>query len=181
MEIQRRNLYKKEGISPDAQSPEAQTILMDIFFLFTQFFLLGLMEGLGEDGLEIFVNNHIPESFSEYGSVFSGCVLGFAYFFSIPLLLPFRSWFGDTINKGHLERYFLFLAILNTIFFCIYLLALSKYTHMDPSANVKSKDSEEGAKDSFKLNPYNQWGILANATTAPSRFRRGCGRSRYLH
>ena len=45
--------------------------------------------------------------------------------------LLFRSWFGDTMNRGHLKRYFLFLEILNTIFFCIYLLVLSNYAHME--------------------------------------------------
>ena len=100
-----------------------------IYSLFPSF--VGLMEGLGEDRREIFVNKHIPKSFSGYGPMFSRCVLGSGYFFSTPLFLLFRSWFGDTINRGHLERYFLFLEILNTIFFCIYLLALSNYAHME--------------------------------------------------
>ena len=69
MEVHRLNLIKKEGIDPDAINP-AQTILMNIFSLLPQYILLGLMEGLGEDGLEIFTNNHIPESFSGYGPMY---------------------------------------------------------------------------------------------------------------
>ncbi|KAK7817060.1 hypothetical protein CFP56_043282 [Quercus suber] len=59
VEIHRRNLIKKEGIDPDAESPAAQPILLSIYSLFPQFLLLGLMEGLGEDRLEIFVNKHV--------------------------------------------------------------------------------------------------------------------------
>ena len=107
----------------NTESLAAQLILLSTAYLHL---FLGLMEGLGEDRLEIFVNKHIPKSFSGYGPMFSGCVLGSSYFSSTPLFLLFRSWFGDTLNRGHLERYFLY-----TIFFCIYLLALSKYAHME--------------------------------------------------
>ena len=76
------------------------------------------MEGLAGDGLEEFVIDHIPDSMKRYGPLFSEFVLGSGYFFSIPLLLLFR-WFGKTINRSHLERCFLFLAILSSFFLVI--------------------------------------------------------------
>ena len=143
MEIQRRNLYKKEGISPDAQSPEAQTILMDIFFLFTQFFLLGLMEGLANEGLKKFISNHVSKSVRKYGPVFSKLVIGFGNFFSIPIVLLCKSWFKDTINTSHLDRYFRFLAILCFVFLFIYLCVSPIYAGMEDLLEDMESDDRE--------------------------------------
>ena len=136
VEIRRLYLIKKEGIDPDAVDPE-QTISMTVFILLPQFLFFALMELLAEDGLKEFVDDHIPDSMKRYGSAFNECVLGFGYFLSIPLLLLFRSWFGDTINKSHLQRYYLFLVILSSIFFGIYVYLSPKCPHGSNSIGVE--------------------------------------------
>ena len=132
VEVHRRGL-----IDPD--NPD-ETIPMTVVILYPQFLLLGLMTGLAEPGLQEFVDDHIPVSMKSYGSVFSECGKGFGYFVSVPSLLLFRRSFSDNINTGHLERYFLYLAILSSIFFCIFVYSSSKYAQMEeiPSEPTRS-------------------------------------------
>ncbi|KAM4073024.1 hypothetical protein ACB094_11G185000 [Castanea mollissima] len=131
VEIRRLYLIKEEGIDPDAVDPEEQTISMTVYSLLPQFLLFALMESLAGNGLEEFVDDHIPDSMRRYGPLFNECALSFGYFLSIPLLLLFRSWFGDTINRSHLQRYYLFLAILSSILFGIYVYLSPKYARME--------------------------------------------------
>ena len=178
VEIRRLYLIKKERIDPDAVDPE-QTISMTVYSLLPQFLLFALMETLAEDGLEEFVDDHIPDSMRRYGSVFNECVLGFGYFMSIPLLLLFRSWFGDTINRSHLERYYLFLVILSFIFFGIYVYLSPKYARLEVIPS-ESKDMEllaleDGARGQIEFRPTKsssstRWKRLVNVTTATRRF-----------
>lgn len=97
---------------------------MSVFWLLTQFFLLGLMEGLASKGLEKFVSNHVSKSMRRYGLIFSNFVTGLGKFFSIPFVLLFKSWFKETINTSHLDRYYLALAILSCSFasICVFYL-----------------------------------------------------------
>jgi peptide/histidine transporter 3/4 len=158
-----------------------KTIPMSVYSLLPQFLLFGLMEGLAEEGLHEFVNDHIPDSMRRYGPAFNEFVLGFGYFLSIPCLFLFRRWFQDySTKKSHLERYFLFLAIFSTMCLCIYLYALPKYAQMEeiPSEDMEMelhKDLEDGADDSTeskttKSSSSTRWRKLANVTTATRRF-----------
>lgn len=106
VEVHRMNLTEEMRIDhqvfpPEGSEDSEQTISMSVYILLPQYLLLGLMEGLARDGHEEFVIDHIPDSMRRYGPVFSEFVLGFGYFFSIPLLFLFR-WFGKTINRSHL-------------------------------------------------------------------------------
>ncbi|KAF3958460.1 hypothetical protein CMV_016641 [Castanea mollissima] len=94
VETRRLYLITEEGIDPDAVDPEEQTISMTVYSLLPQFLLFALMESLAGNGLEEFVDDHIPDSMRRYGPLFNKCVLSSGYFLSIPLLLLFRSWFG---------------------------------------------------------------------------------------
>ena len=75
-----------------------QTISMSVLWLFPQFILLGLMEGLASDGLEEFFYKHVAISMRSYGPSFNDCVLGLGNFISVPFVLACRSWFKDSIN-----------------------------------------------------------------------------------
>ncbi|KAL4601202.1 hypothetical protein ACB092_11G255600 [Castanea dentata] len=157
VETRRLYLIKEEGIDPDAVDPEEQTISMTVYILLPQFLLFALMESLAGNGLEEFVDDHIPDSMRRYGPLFNECALSFGYFLSIPLLLLFRIWFGDTINRSHLQRYYLFLAILSSIFFGIYVYLSPKYARMEVIPS-ESKDTEllkleEGARDQIEFKP----------------------------
>ena len=99
---------------------------MSVLWLFPQFILLGLMEGLATDGLQEFFYNHVAISMRSYGPSFSDCVLGLGNFISVPLFLLCRSWFKDSLNTSHLDRYYLTLAILS--FVCLVMYAYASYS-----------------------------------------------------
>ena len=78
-----------------------QTISMSVLWIFPQFILLGLMEGLASDGLQEFFYNHVAMSMRSYGPSFSDCVLGLGNFINMHFVLLCRSWFKDSINTSH--------------------------------------------------------------------------------
>ena len=146
VEVVRLKIIKEKGIDP---SDPSQIIPMGVLWLFPQFFWLGLMEGLANDGLQEFFYNHVATSMRSYGPSFSDCVLGFRNFISMPFVLLFRSWFKDSINTSHLDRYYLALAILSSVFLVFYVCASFSMTsvHMgSASENEKANDGEELAE-----------------------------------
>lgn len=110
---------------------ETDKITMSIFWLVPQFCLLGLTEGLTEEGLVQFFYYQVAESMEGYGPPFNEFVLGIGKFVSIFWVLTFRWWIRDTPNKSRLDNYYGILAIfsLGNLFFvygCV-----SKYFYMD--------------------------------------------------
>ena len=55
----------KEGIGPNNDDPN-KIIPMSVFWLLPQFCLLGLMEGLGDKGLENFIKDYVEESMKRH-------------------------------------------------------------------------------------------------------------------
>ena len=153
VEVHRLLLIKKKGIDsskPSDPYDPNQIISMSTFWLLPQFILLGLMDALAVEGLQEFVDNHVTKSMKSYGKLFSDCVLGSGNFFSVGCILLIRPWFKDDINNSHLDRYFLALAILGLVFFCIYVFCvLPKYAHMEaPSEDLELEDVlEDGVRD----------------------------------
>ena len=95
VEAHRLYLIEEENIDPMDSN---QTISMSVLWLFPQFILLGLMEGLATDGLQEFFDKHVALSMRGYGPPFNECVLGIGNFISLPFVLTVRSWFKDTIK-----------------------------------------------------------------------------------
>ena len=114
-------------------------IPMSNVWLLPQFSLLGLMEGFANEGLEEFFNNHVmTKSMRSYGQSFTDCILGFGNFFTLPFVLLIRSWFKDTINESHLDKYFLTLAILSSLFLCFYVFVAFMCTHKEAPPSTRS-------------------------------------------
>ncbi|KAF3945838.1 hypothetical protein CMV_027828, partial [Castanea mollissima] len=113
---------------------------ISVLWLVPQFSLLGLMDGLASNGLQEFFYNHVAPSMRSYGPPFSDCVLGFGNFISIPLVLLFKSWFKDTIDTSHLDRYYLTLAILNLV--CLVMYAYASYSLKPFHMGNASEDEE---------------------------------------
>lgn len=141
VELHRLKLIMKEGIGLDNDDPN-KIILMSVFWLLPQFCLLGLMEGLGDKGLENFIKDYVEESMKRQVSLYGKLVVGFGNFFSIPIVLLKPSWFKDTINTSHLDRYFLTLAILGSVFLCIFVCISPMYANM--KAQMEEEHSNEG-------------------------------------
>ncbi|XP_075642320.1 protein NRT1/ PTR FAMILY 5.4-like isoform X1 [Castanea sativa] len=146
-------------------------ISMSIFWLLPQFILLGLAEGLVEEGLQEFFIKHVTESMWNSGQLLTGCILSFGNFFSIACVQLVRSWFKDTINDSHLDRYFLTLAILSSVFLCFYVYAsisnskyanirdLSKEAELAPNVSMgggEMKDEMSPASSSARNTPLDE-------------------------
>ena len=141
MEVVKLKIIKEEGINP---SDPNQIIPMGVLWLFPQFFWLGLTEGLANDGLQEFFYNHVATSMRSYGPSFSDCVLGIGNFISMPFVLLFRSWFKDSINTSHLDRYYLALAILSFVFLVFYVCASFSITSVHMGSASEDEEANEG-------------------------------------
>lgn len=98
------------------------------------------MEGLATDGLQEFFYKHVAISMRSYGPSFSDCVLGLGNFISVPFVLLCRSWFKDSINTSHLDRYYLTLAVLSLV--CLVMYAYSSYSLKPFHMGNASEDEE---------------------------------------
>ena len=146
-------------------------ISMSILWLLPQFILLGLTEGLVEEGLWEFFIKHVTKSMWNSGLLLTGCILSFGNFFSIPCVQLGGSWFKGTINDSHLDRYFLTLAILSSVFLCFYAYAsisnskyadirdLSKEAELAPNVSMEGGEMEDEmspASSSARNTPLNE-------------------------
>ncbi|XP_060183368.1 protein NRT1/ PTR FAMILY 5.6-like [Lycium barbarum] len=70
---------------------------ISIFWLTPQFFLVGLMKGLSESGLQDFFETQVCESMKEYGPQFSEFSDGIGKFFSVICILIFHfcNWYAN--------------------------------------------------------------------------------------
>ncbi|THG12234.1 hypothetical protein TEA_004398 [Camellia sinensis var. sinensis] len=86
---------------------------IDEMWLVPQFCCLGLMEGLAEDGMEMFSCFHVSKRMEGYGKVFTDFVIGMGNFVSAITIYASRRWFKDTLNNSRLDKYYRMLAILS--------------------------------------------------------------------
>ncbi|XP_047961748.1 protein NRT1/ PTR FAMILY 5.11-like [Salvia hispanica] len=97
---------------------------INVFWLTPQFILLGLMQGLSEDGLESFYESQASKSLLSYGPPFGELVMGIGKFMSIPCVLIFSMtsirWFQKDIDASRLDKYYIFLAVLSFLNFVLY-------------------------------------------------------------
>eukprot|EP00258_Populus_trichocarpa_P032681 XP_024448700.1 protein NRT1/ PTR FAMILY 5.6 isoform X1 [Populus trichocarpa] len=120
VETRRLNLIKTRG--------DAKPFPMSTVWLAPQFFLIGLVEGLVADGLADFYNRHVDESLEHYESPFKESAIGVGKFLSAALVLTLSgSWFHDTLNTSHLDKYYKVLGILSSVNLCFYLLVMYAY------------------------------------------------------
>ncbi|KAL4614086.1 hypothetical protein ACB092_07G029800 [Castanea dentata] len=162
VEAHRLYLIEEENIDP---MDSDQTISMSVLWLIPQFLLLGLMEGLATDGLEEFFYKHVATSMRSYGLPFNDCVLGIGNFISLPFVLGLRSWFKDTINTSHVDKYYLTLAILSSVFLVFYVSYSKTSVRMgSPSNDEESNEISEDVMDELadqsrstrNIAPYSQ-------------------------
>ncbi|KAI7980857.1 Protein NRT1/ PTR FAMILY 5.6 [Camellia lanceoleosa] len=88
---------------------------MNIMWLVPQFCCLGLMEGLAEDGIEMFFYFHVSKRMVGYGKVFTDFVIGMGNFVSAVTIYASRKWFRYTLNNSRLDKYYRMLAILSYV------------------------------------------------------------------
>lgn len=96
---------------------------MNVFWLTPQYFLLAVMEGLSEDGLENFFDSQVSKSISRYGPPFGECVMGVGKYLSVLCILILSrwfKWFQDEVNHSRLDKYYAVLAILSLVNIVLY-------------------------------------------------------------
>ncbi|CAL5321124.1 unnamed protein product [Camellia sinensis] len=76
------------------------------------------MEGLAEDGIEMFFCFHVSKRMAGYGKVFTDFVIGMGNFVSAITIYASRRWFRDTLNNSRLDKYYQMLAILSYVNLC---------------------------------------------------------------
>ncbi|XP_022776716.1 protein NRT1/ PTR FAMILY 5.5-like [Durio zibethinus] len=120
VEAKRLKALRQEGLSNDPEAPAPITAS----WLLLQFFFLGAMEGLADDGIQDFFGHYAPDS-RRYGPVFTSTLTGFGTILNVGFVAILNyytesryreSWLGDSINQSRLDyiyRAYVILALLN--------------------------------------------------------------------
>ncbi|KAI4353266.1 hypothetical protein L6164_002229 [Bauhinia variegata] len=111
---------------------------LSMLWMCPQFVLLGLVEGLAQSRLEkLFENVSLRNLWGKSKEVVS-C---FGNFLNIPCILIFRSWFRK--DHSHLDRYYIMLAVLSSLFLCIYVVVAIAYEKRTPENMEENRGTIE--------------------------------------
>ncbi|XP_060185539.1 protein NRT1/ PTR FAMILY 5.6-like [Lycium barbarum] len=120
---------------------------ISVFWLTPQFFLVGLMEGLSESGLQDFFETQVCESMKEYGPQFSEFSTGIGKFLSVIFILIFLFWFNEEFETSRLDKYYAVLMVptfLNFVFCCF----ISNWYANQPYDTINAaQELEDGVAD----------------------------------
>ncbi|GJN16945.1 hypothetical protein PR202_gb03974 [Eleusine coracana subsp. coracana] len=140
VECKRRNsALSNGGISP-----------MTVLWLAPQLVLMGIAEAFNTVGQIEFYNKQFPEHMQTLAGSLSFCTVAGANYLSIVLVNIIRkvtarhghvSWLTDDINKGKLEYYYYFIAILGVFNFFYFLICSHYYQYkaMSPQAEESTE------------------------------------------
>ncbi|TXG49316.1 hypothetical protein EZV62_025191 [Acer yangbiense] len=101
---------------------------MSIWLLTPLFFLLGVMEGLGIEGLEHFTrdDDHLPKSVKQYlFAINTFVVIGIGNALNILCVYSNTVIFLDTLDDSCFDLYYKYLTIYVTLLNCVYLMMVS--------------------------------------------------------
>ncbi|KAI8548820.1 hypothetical protein RHMOL_Rhmol07G0304000 [Rhododendron molle] len=128
VEDRRLHVIAKYGLCVNGD--DHAVIPMSILFLAPQFCLLGLMEGIGRKGLDLFFEAQVSDvPMDKYGSALNEAVIGFGSFLNAVLVYGLKSsWFGNTLNcSSRLDNYYQMLMVLSYLNLCYYWLVSTLY------------------------------------------------------
>ncbi|XP_027908569.1 protein NRT1/ PTR FAMILY 5.14-like isoform X2 [Vigna unguiculata] len=132
--------------------------------LVPQFILLGMTEALVEGGLESLFLAHVAKSMQSFVDSYSELVHSIGKLFLIPLVLTFGgSWFKESIDTTHLDRFYLMLGILNAAFLLVFIYSSFKYSykgicyeddddHQPDTEAFNEQDVEKHSEDEVEAN-----------------------------
>ncbi|KAG8650391.1 hypothetical protein MANES_07G036633v8 [Manihot esculenta] len=119
------------------------TTSMSAYWLFPQFILLGILEGLVRDGLCEFFYSQVDESMKHYESSLNDCVMGIGKFLSVICVVTFKGYFGDSVNESRLDKYYIKLAALSCGNLLFYVLVACIYSWKESTPQIV-RDIEAG-------------------------------------
>ncbi|KAI4353252.1 hypothetical protein L6164_002217 [Bauhinia variegata] len=108
-----------------------------------QYVLLGFMEGFYGGGLDMFFHVRLPKYMKNFARPFSQLVLCIGPFSSIFFLLIINGLFDHDINNFYFGRYFLMLAILCSLMFCLYLACWMCYDNSETCSETEESYAME--------------------------------------
>ncbi|PWA79084.1 hypothetical protein CTI12_AA209650 [Artemisia annua] len=115
----RLEVHRLQELTMLGGDENAETSL-SFLWLVPQFFMLGCMEGLTENGLLNFFKSQIDEPMKNYGDEYIEVVICLGELINIVLILILRQfgWFGEDVNSStRLDKYYLLLVLE-----CLYIL-----------------------------------------------------------
>ncbi|KAG5542299.1 hypothetical protein RHGRI_021987 [Rhododendron griersonianum] len=118
VEIHRLRAIEDSKFCVKFNQDDHAVVPMSILRLLPQFCLLGLMEGIGKQGLDLFFEVQVPDDvpMQKYGSALNEAVIGFGSFLNALLVYRLKSWFGDTLNcSSRLDYYYQMLMVLSFV------------------------------------------------------------------
>jgi peptide/histidine transporter 3/4 len=144
VEIRRLKEAEKQGV----KDGPSKTISMSIFWLVPQFSLLGIMEGLAEDGLIDFVVDRVAGDDDKavvryYASHTTDFVIGVGNLLTALSILAFRRrWFNDSIMMSYLDKYYRALTFMSVVGFYFYVCVSTYYCTNDVSQDHAREENE---------------------------------------
>ncbi|KAH7847632.1 hypothetical protein Vadar_028340 [Vaccinium darrowii] len=126
VEVRRLHAIAENGLCVKQNA----VIPMSVMRLAPQFCLVGLMQGLGKRGLDLFYEVHVSDvAVGKYGSALNEAVIGFGSLLNGLLVFLFKSWFRDTLNCSRLDKYYLMLMVVSFGNMCYYGCVYSFYSN----------------------------------------------------
>ncbi|CAI0475641.1 unnamed protein product [Linum tenue] len=154
MEVKRKAVARDHGPLP-----------ISTFWLSIQFFIFGVADLFTYIGLLEFFYSEAPRALKSMSTCFLWCSMALGYFLStIMVKIVNRAtehtttsggWLaGNNINRNHLNLFYLLLAVLSLINFCIYLVVASRYQYRPqpppPTDVVVDTEAKAAATDEVK-------------------------------
>lgn len=136
----RLEVHRLQELTMLGGDEDAETSL-SCLWLGPQFFMLGCMEGLTENGLLNFFKSQIDEPMKNYGDEYMEVVISLGKLINIVLILILKSqfhWFGVDVDNGtRLDKYYLLLVCVcsvNLIIYCCIVRCFYKDTEKDDNS-----------------------------------------------
>ncbi|KAI7984685.1 Protein NRT1/ PTR FAMILY 5.4 [Camellia lanceoleosa] len=157
VEYIRLKSLKEHGLlgHPDDIAP------ISVFWLSSQFVLMGIMDGLARDGMEDFFKYQVPESMrKKYALVLTEAVIKWGKILNIGFIIVTHvvveklrvedgSWIADTVNQSRLDLFYVAIVVVGIANLFIFAYVVSFYTYHD--FPEEEDDEEEDPHEEIKI------------------------------
>lgn len=164
LEVKRKQVAQEHNML-DA-IPVLQPLPISVFWLSIQFFIFGIADMFTYVGLLEFFYSQAPKELKSVSSCFLWTSMSIGYFLSSIIVKIVNKatkkvtnsggWLvGNNFNRNHLNLFYLMLAVLSCLNFCVYLVVASKYKYRVQKSPSEKDDSRVHAlKDRNSLSTF---------------------------